>query len=230
MNNSKKTDKKLTGLPKLKTQLWLASVIEGSHQVSLEKTLYWLYEKGLEGDSNKWYRYSSCSSTPRPELIAAVDKILPGTAKIYRSGSERFPLFLVLEKNEGACKRVVSSLLADARLYQSEKSVAEKCRTLLQYMVEYQFEEAWCGSPVDLDKLVVSPTNNAIAKSYKDKNLNRRTVLAIVALWILAQSGEDPKAINYTDYFLLGILYEPLTDNFGKLIAEFIQEMYREAG
>lgn len=139
-------------------------------------------------------------------------------------------MWKVLERDESACKRTVSSLLADAKLYQSGKGVSEKCHTLLQYMVEYQFQEVWCGSPMDLDRLVASPTRNVIAKSCKAKNLDSRTMLAIVALWILAQSSEDPKAINYTDYFLLGILKQPLIDNFGKSIADFILEMYQDAG
>jgi len=47
-----------------------------------------------------------------------------------------------------------------------------------------------------------NPIRNAIAKSCKAKNLGSRTMLAIVALWVLAQSGEAQKAIKYTDYFL----------------------------
>ncbi|MBC3833357.1 hypothetical protein H8K33_17735 [Undibacterium amnicola] len=108
--------------------------------------------------------------------------------------------------------------------------MAQKCHSLLEYMVEFQFGEAWSCSHHDLDKLVASPTRNVIAKSCKAKNLDSRTMLAIVALWILAQSGEDQKAINYTDYFLLGILELSLTERFGKPIADFILEMYQEAG
>jgi hypothetical protein len=39
-----------------------------------------------------------------------------------------------------------------------------------------------------------------------------------------------PNAINYTDYFLLRILKQSLTDNFGKAAADFVLEMYRDAG
>ncbi|SFA92940.1 MobA/MobL family protein [Collimonas sp. OK607] len=106
----------------------------------------------------------------------------------------------------------------------------EKCHTLLQYMVEFQFKGAWCRSHADLDKLVASPTRNAIAQSCRTKNLDKRTMLAIVALWIVAQSGDGSKAINYTDYFLLGILKQPLTENFGKAVTDFMLEMYQGAG
>lgn len=169
-------------------------------------------------------------SVPLASFAREVDEVLPGTARILMSGLDKLPLWKVLEKDESACKRTVSSLLADAKLYQSGKDVAEKCHTLLHYMVEYQFKETWCGAPVDLDKLLANSTDNVIAKSCKTKNLDSRTMLAIVALWILAQSGQDPRAINYTDYFLLGILRQPLTDTFGVAIADFIREMYRDAG
>ncbi|MBC3937081.1 hypothetical protein H8K47_17125 [Undibacterium sp. CY7W] len=235
MKTSKKINGKLVGLSKLRVQLWLAAVLEGSRQANIEQMLNCLSRQKSECDPadfdpNKWYRYSAFSSSPLPELISKIDKMVPGTARIYRSGFERLPLFLVLGKDESACKRTVSSLLADAKLYQSGKSVTEKSHTLLQYMVGYQFGEAWRESHADLDQLIANPKNNAIAKSCKAKNLSSRTMLAIVALWILAQTSDDPKATDYTDYFLLGILGQPLSDKFGKLVADFILEMYEEAG
>ncbi|MBC3863302.1 hypothetical protein H8K32_14440 [Undibacterium jejuense] len=230
MNTIKKTDKKLTGLPKLKNQLWLASVIERSQQVSLEQTLYWLYQKGLEGDSNKWYRYSACSSKPRPELISEVDKILPGTAKIYRSGSERFPLFLVLDKNEGVCKRVVSSLLADAQLYRSGQTLTEKCHTLFQHIAEIDFQQAWCRPHYDFEKLLAEPTANAIGESIKIQNLSSRTMLAIIALWNVTILQNDIIATNCAEYLMFGILGAPMEENFGKPVAEFVSEMFHMAG
>ncbi|MFZ6773239.1 hypothetical protein ACO0LB_11045 [Undibacterium sp. SXout7W] len=229
MEANKKIAQKLLGLPKLRNQLWLASVIKGSGQVSLEQTLNWLYRKGLEGDSNKWYRYSSNSSKPRPELISEVDKILPGTAKIYRSGSDRFPLFLVLDRNEGACKRVVSSLLADAKLYRSGQTLTEKCHTLFQHIVEIDFQKVWCRPHYDFEKLIAEPTANAIGESIQVQNLSSRTMLAIIALWNVAVLHADAVAINYSKYLMLGILGKPLEENFGQPVAEYVTDMFQKA-
>ncbi|WP_395005369.1 hypothetical protein [Undibacterium sp.] len=230
MKTSSKVGGKLVGLKKLKVDAWLGAVMQTSKQTVIERLVKFLSMHGLDTDRGKWDRYKSSDVMPLRSFVEEVDKILPGTERIFLSGAVKLPMWKVLERDESACKRTVSSLLADAKLYQSGKSVSEKCHTLLQYMVECQFQEAWCGSPMDLDKLVASPTRNAIAKSCKAKNLDSRTMLAIIALWILAQSSEDPKAINYTDYFLLGILKQPLMDNFGKSIADFILEMYQDAG
>ena len=230
MKTSSKVGGKLVGLKKLKVDAWLGAVMQTSQQTVIERLVKFLSMHGLDTDRGKWDRYKSSDVMPLRSFVEEVDKILPGTERIFLSGAVKLPMWKVLERDESACKRTVSSLLADAKLYQSGKGVSEKCHTLLQYMVECQFQEAWCGSPMDLDKLVASPTRNAIAKSCKAKNLDTRTMLAIVALWILAQSSEDPKAINYTDYFLLGILKQPLMDNFGKSIADFILEMYQDAG
>jgi hypothetical protein len=230
VKTSSKVGGKLVGVKKLKVDAWLEAVMRASQQSVIERLVKFLSMHGLDTDRGKWDRYKSSDVMPLRSFVEEVDKVLPGTAGIFLAGVDKLSLWKVLERDESVCKRTVSSLLADAKLYQSGKGVPEKCHTLLQYMVEYQFEEAWCRSHTDLDKLVASPTRNAIAQSCKTKNLDRRTMLAIVALWILAQSGEDAKAINYTDYFLLGILKQPLTDNFGKSIADFIREMYQEAG
>jgi hypothetical protein len=230
VKTSSKVNGKLVGVKKLKVDTWFNAVMQKSQQKAIEPLVNFLSKHGLNSDRDKWDRYKKSEGVPLANFVLDVDKVLPGTASILMAGVDKLPLWKVLEKEESVCKRTVSSLLADAKLYQSGKSVTEKCHTLLQYMVEYQFEEAWCGSPVDLDQLVASPTKNAIAKSCKIKNLDSRTMLAIVALWILAQSGEEQKAINYTDYFLLGILEQPLTERFGKSIADFIREMYQEAG
>jgi hypothetical protein len=230
VKTSSKVGGKLVGIKKLKVDAWLGAVMQASQQTVIERLVKFLSMHGLDTDRGKWDRYKSSDVMPLRSFVEEVDKILPGTERIFLSGAVKLPMWKVLERDESACKRTVSSLLADAKLYQSGKSVSEKCHTLLQYMVECQFQEAWCGSPMDLDKLVASPTRNAIAMSCKVKNLDSRTMLAIVALWILAQSGEEPKAINYTDYFLLGILKQPLTERFGEPIAGYIREMYAEAG
>jgi len=230
VKTSSKVGGKLVGVKRLKVDTWFAAVMQASQQTKIEPLVEFLSINGLNTNRDKWDRCKNSEAVPLVSFVLEVDKVLPGTASILLAGVDNLPMWKVLDKEESVCKRTVSSLLADARLYQSGKNVAQKCHTLLQYMVEYQFEEAWCGSPVDLDKLVARPTRNAIAKSCKTKNLDSRTMLAIVALWILAQSGEDQKAINYTDYFLLGILEQPLTERFGKPIADFIREMYHEAG
>jgi hypothetical protein len=230
VKTSSKVGGKLVGVKKLKVDAWLEEVMRASQQSVIERLVKFLSMHGLDTDRGKWDRYKSSDVMPLRSFVEEVDKVLPGTAGIFLAGVDKLSLWKVLERDESVCKRTVSSLLADAKLYQSGKGVAEKCHTLLQYMVEFQFEGAWCSSHADLDKLIASPTRNAIAKSCRTKNLNSRTMLAIVALWILAQSGEDAKAINYTDYFLLGILKQPLTDNFGKPIADFIHEMYQDAG
>lgn len=230
MKTSSKVGGKLVGIKKLKVDAWLGAVMQTSQQTVIERLVKFLSMRGLDTDRGKWDRYKSSDVMPLRSFVEEVDRILPGTERIFLSGAVKLPMWKVLERDASACKRTVSSLLADAKLYQSGKGVSEKCHTLLQYMVEYQFQEAWCGSPMDLDKLVASPTRNAIAKSCKAKNLDSRTMLAIVALWILAQSGKESKAINYTDYFLLGILKQPLTERFGEPIADYIREMYAEAG
>jgi len=230
VKTSSKVNGKLVGVKKLKVDTWFNAVMQKSQQKAIEPLVNFLSKHGLNSDRDKWDRYKKSEGVPLASFVLEVDEVLPGTASILMAGVDNLPLWKVLDKEESVCKRTVSSLLADARLYQSGKSVAQKCHSLLEYMAEFQFGEAWSCSHRDLDKLVASPTKNEIAKSCKAKNLDSRTMLAIVALWILAQSGEDQKAINYTDYFLLGILEQPLTERFGKPIADFILEMYQEAG
>lgn len=214
----------------MKVDTWFAAVMQASQQTKIEPLVEFLSINGLNTNRDKWDRCKNSEAVPLASFVWEVDKVLPGTASILMAGVDKLPLWKVLDKEESVCKRTVSSLLADARLYQSGRTVAQKCHLLLEYMIEFQFGEAWSCSHQDLDKLVASPTRNAIAKSCEAKNLDSRTMLAIVALWILAQSGEDKKAINYTDYFLLGILEQPLTERFGEPIANFIREMYHEAG
>lgn len=230
MKTSSKVGGKLVGVKKLKVNTWLDAVMKASQQTKIERLVEFLSMQGLDTDRSKWDRYKNSQIMPVSSFVEEVDKVLPGTAGIFLAGVDNLPLWKVLDRDASVCKRTVSSLLADAKLYQSGKGIAEKCHTLLQYMVEFQFDGAWSRSHADLDKLVASPTRNAIAQSCRTKILDKRTMLAIVALWILAQSGKDLKAINYTDYFLLGILKQPLTDNFGKPIADFIREMYQDAG
>jgi len=230
VKTTSKVDGKLVGVDKLRVDTWFAAVMQASKQTKVEPLVEFLSINGLNTNRDKWDRYKNSTAKPLPIFVEEVDTVLCGTARIYMSGVDKLPLWKVLGRDESACKRTVSSLLADAKMYQSGKSVTDKCHTLLEYMVECQFQEAWCGSPMDLEKLVASPTRNAIAKSCKAKNLDSRTMLAIVALWILAQSGKDLKAINYTDYFLLGILKQPLTERFVQPIADYIREMYQDAG
>ena len=230
VKTSSKVGGKLVGVKRLKVDTWFAAVMQASQQTKIEPLVEFLSINGLNTNRDKWDRCKNSEAVPLASFVWEVDKVLPGTASILMAGVDKLPLWKVLDKDESVCKRTVSSLLADARLYQSGKNVAQKCHSLLEYMVEFQFGETWSCSHRDLDKLVASPTKNEIAKSCKAKNLDSRTMLAIVALWILAQSGEDQKAINYTDYFLLGILEQPLTERFGKPIADFIREMYHDAG
>ncbi|WP_423680992.1 hypothetical protein [Undibacterium sp. WLHG33] len=230
VKTSSKVGGKLVGVKRLKVDTWFAAVMQASQQTKIEPLVEFLSINGLNTNRDKWDRCKNSEAVPLASFVLEVDKVLPGTASILMAGVDKLPLWKVLDKDESVCKRTVSSLLADARLYQSGKSVAQKCHSLLEYMVEFQFGDTWSCSHRDLDKLVASPTQNEIAKSCKAKNLDRRTMLAIVALWILAQSGRDQKAINYTDYFLLGILEQPLTERFGKPIADFVLDMYREAG
>lgn len=230
VKTSSKVGGKLVGVKRLKVDTWFAAVMQASQQTKIEPLVEFLSINGLNTNRDKWDRCKNSEAVPLASFVLEVDKVLPGTASILMAGVDKLPLWKVLDKDESVCKRTVSSLLADARLYQSGKSVAQKCHSLLEYMVEFQFGDTWSCSHRDLDKLVASPTQNEIAKNCKAKNLDRRTMLAIVALWILAQSGRDQKAINYTDYFLLGILEQPLTERFGKPIADFVLDMYREAG
>lgn len=230
MKTSSKDNGKLVGIQKLRVDTWLDSVMQTSGQTVIERLVKFLSEHGLNTDRKKWDYYKRSDGNPSVKFVNEVGKVLPGTDRVFLAGIDNLSLWKVLDRNESVCKRTVSSLLGDAKLYQSGKSVADKCHTLLQYMVEFQFKEAWSRSHTDLDKLIASPTRNAIAGSCRTKNLDSRTMLAIVALWILAQAGKDKKAINYTDYFFLGISKKPLTDNFGKPIADFIREIYQDAG
>jgi hypothetical protein len=230
MKTSSKDNGKLVGIQKLRVDTWLDSVMQTSGQTVIERLVKFLSEHGLNTDRKKWDYYKRSDGNPSLNFVKEVGKVLPGTDRVFLAGIDNLPLWKVLDRNESVCKRTVSSLLADAKLYQSGKSVAEKCHVLLQYMVDFQFKKAWNCSHADLDKLIANSTQNAIAGSCRTKNFDSRTMLAIVALWILAQAGEDQTAINYTDYFFLGISEQPLTDNFGKPIAEFIREMYAKAG
>lgn len=229
MKTSKKVGGKLVGLDRLRNRLWLNAVLAASGQKSIEKLVEWLSLKRLNSDENKWYRYSAYDVKPGMDFVDAVNKVLPGTERIFRTGSAKLPLFTVLDRHEGGCKRVLSSMLGDANLYRSGRTLAEKCQILLQYIAVRDFGKAWCCPHYDFDVLIANKRTNAIAKSGRAKNLEPRTMLAIVAMWNVADLNDDLVAEEYTRYLMKGILGKPLESSFGKDVAAYVAEMFDES-
>jgi len=129
VKTSSKVGGKLVGIKKLKVDTWLGAVMQASQQTVIERLVKFLSMHGLGTDRSKWDRYKNAEVMPLRSFVEEVDTVLPGTARIFLAGVDKLPLWKVLERDESACKRTVSSLLADAKLYQSGKSVAEKCHT-----------------------------------------------------------------------------------------------------
>jgi len=231
MKKSNKVDGKLVGIPKLRNEFWLAELVKDSKQKNLSQSIVWLSRQGLDGDHGKWYDYSSYSNNPSLSLVAKVDNILKGTARVYKNGSKEFALFPILNANIDVCKRFLSGVISGAGLYQYKQNLVDKGQSLLKYVL---FDElGYQGNPSETDftKMVRGSNRNIVKRSQNDqKRLQPRTLLAIIAFWNIVLKQDDADAMRYAEYLMYGILGKPIEQAFGKSVADYVQELFEDAG
>ncbi|MFZ6863065.1 hypothetical protein ACO0K7_10540 [Undibacterium sp. Ji67W] len=231
MKTSKKIDGKLVGIPKLRNDIWLAALIIESKQKNLSQLIIWLSRQGLDGDQGKWNKFNSHRNEPLPSLIDDVDKILKGTARVYKNGSKEFPLFSVLNANLDLCKRFLSGVLSSAGLYGYKKSLVDKGQSLLEYVLFDELDYQGDRSDTDFKKMVRGSNRNIVKRSQNDqKKIQPRTVLAIIAFWNIVLKQDDADAMRYAEYLMYGILGKPIEQAFGKSVADYVQELFEDAG
>ena len=72
---------------------------------------------------------------------------------------------------------------------------------------------------------------NIVKRSQNDqKKIQPRTVLAIIAFWNIVLKQDDADAMRYAEYLMYGILGKPIEQAFGKSVADYVQELFEDAG
>lgn len=109
MKTSKKVNGAFVGVKGLKIKTWMEAVMAAAKQNEISDLVVFLQLRNLLTDASRWSRHDNRKTEPESKFIAEVEKILPGTADVFYSGPDGFPLWEILEGNMEICQQVVDS-------------------------------------------------------------------------------------------------------------------------
>lgn len=242
MKPTEKVEGKLAGLKRVQSSTWMAAVAEQAGKSGSDLEI-WLGLQGL-GYAEMWKKYRLYLRSPSRQFVQDLDKVLPGTARIYLGGPGGLPLWDLIDVdytpaglgkagepvqaklvvNEMLCKRIFSG----APAYRSGLTLEEKWHNLFDWLVKHHYKQSWTGTHSDLEKLVQDPTCNDIALSNQRNNMNAKVMVIVIALALLSLVNEEPKVWDYASYFMEGILGQPMETRFGLEVSKHLTKLFRE--
>jgi hypothetical protein len=112
MKTSKKVNGAFVGVTGLKIKIWVEAVMAAAKQSEISDLVRFFDLKYLPTNASRWSRHENRKTEPESNFIAQVEGILPGTAEVYYSGPDGFPLWEILEGNMEICQQTVDKEIA----------------------------------------------------------------------------------------------------------------------
>lgn len=238
-----KEDDKLVGLDAVRVGEWFKAVMVASCAPSVPKLNALLALKGVDCTVDRWKGYSALRRLPDKAFTRKIDKVLPGTATVFKDGPAGLPLWALLDvytpatdKNGkevpakfGIPKLLCNRIFSGVPRYQSGLSLRDKWGKVFESLLDH-YGPHWTGAHTNLENLVHDPSRNDIRLSNALSNIDARLMVVIMAVALLSLDSSDKKMWDYAQYFMDGILGMPLENRFGKEIADFASELFVHIG
>ncbi|MFZ6754157.1 hypothetical protein ACO0KY_12375 [Undibacterium sp. Dicai25W] len=107
MKTSKKVNDEIDGVMGLRIKIWFESVLAASKQNGIPSLINFFEFQQLVTVYSTWSRYKNGEIEPKLEFINKIDSKLPGTAEVFHSGPDGFPLWEILNENADVCLQVI---------------------------------------------------------------------------------------------------------------------------
>lgn len=171
MKTSKKVNGAFVGVMGLKIKLWMEAVMETAGVKAIPELIRFLDIRQLPTNHTRWSRHEQGATQPTPDFIESVEKILPGTAEVFYSGPNGFPLWDVLDGDETVCLQMVDEEIFRATGIQPDESWSfhQRVEVIFSRRIpkDIDLQKLWNRITVDRTKLFHEDLN-VLALTVKD--------------------------------------------------------------
>lgn len=184
MKTSKKVDGVFVGVTGLRIKLWMEAVMEAAGVKEIAELVVFLDLRQLPTNFSRWSRHENRKTEPEADFIQAVEKILPGTAEVFYSGPNGFPLWDILDGDEAVCLQMVDDEILSATGTRPDESWSFHQRVMVLFTRRFPKD-------IDLQKLWDRITVERSKEFYEDFN-------------VLALTAKDAESVDNLPKRLVG--------------------------